>query len=664
MSIDGSGVMTITGTVKSTFSGNLTGDVTGNASSASKWKDSRTITLSGAVTGSVSIDGSKDVTLDTAVNHNHDSSYLKLTGGTVTGATTFSDTVVTISKTSGFIYSGMGTATTDVARPVWFNHANTTGIPVYNSNFTYNPSTQILTVKNLAGNASTATKLATARTLTIGNKGKTFDGSTDVSWTLDEIGASASGHTHDYLPLTGGEINGQVTFNDSIIGEDAILGSLIVNGAGRFVNGLYGNLTGNVTGNADTASTWENSRTFTIGNTSKPVNGSSDITWTLTEIGASASDHTHDYLPLSGGTMTGNLISTSKSTDGRYTYMSGHGFNFVMSNQFAGGIYYRNSDDTIVAAIGYYKDNYFYCGEAYNKPNGTFKAGTFVGDLNGTATNATNVAQTAVTASSYTNWRPLIFGASNSATEGFTPTTTTGALYATDVFGVQPSTGTIRATTFKGNATSSTYSTYIHVIPTSATTSTAYYPVWVSGTKADTNYYPRVHEYFLYTDLAGTSSAVGYANLALGNNIASGTAENRHGTLKLYADTAYYVNLKATSNTTSSHNIYLPDADGTIALTTSNVASATKATQDASGNVITTKYVAVDTTQTISGAKTFSNVLSVSNTTASTSKSTGALKVSGGVGVTGQVSAQALNIDDAVSLEYDSSGECLKFVFA
>lgn len=51
--------------------------------------------------------------------------------------------------------------------------------------------------QSTTGNAATATKLKTARTLTIGSKGKTFDGSADVSYTLDEIGVAAKGHTHD-----------------------------------------------------------------------------------------------------------------------------------------------------------------------------------------------------------------------------------------------------------------------------------------------------------------------------------------------------------------------------------------------------------------------------------------------------------------------------------
>lgn len=53
------------------------------------------------------------------------------------------------------------------------------------------------------GNAGSATVLQTARTITIGNTGKTFNGSADISWSLAEIGAQAAGsyaaasHTHD-----------------------------------------------------------------------------------------------------------------------------------------------------------------------------------------------------------------------------------------------------------------------------------------------------------------------------------------------------------------------------------------------------------------------------------------------------------------------------------
>ena len=55
-----------------------------NVASSSKWENARTITLTGSVTGSVSIDGSQNVTLATTTNHTHN--YLPLSGGTLSGS--------------------------------------------------------------------------------------------------------------------------------------------------------------------------------------------------------------------------------------------------------------------------------------------------------------------------------------------------------------------------------------------------------------------------------------------------------------------------------------------------------------------------------------------------------------------------------------------------
>lgn len=63
----------------------------------------------------------------------------------------------------------------------------------------------------------------------------------------------------------------------------------------------------------------------------------------------------------------------------------------------------------------------------------------------------TKVTQNAIKASDYTNWRPLIWGASNSSTEGFTPSTITDGVYTAQTLSCQPSSGTIKANTFKGN---------------------------------------------------------------------------------------------------------------------------------------------------------------------------------------------------------------------
>jgi hypothetical protein len=61
----------------------------------------------------------------------------------------------------------------------------------------------------------------------------------------------------------------------------------------RTINGTSFNGSANIT-----TANWGTARTLTIGNTGKSVNGSGNIAWTLSEIGA---------LPLTGGTLSGNI---------------------------------------------------------------------------------------------------------------------------------------------------------------------------------------------------------------------------------------------------------------------------------------------------------------------------------------------------------------------
>lgn len=59
---------------------------------------------------------------------------------------------------------------------------------------------------NITGNAGTATSLQTARTITVGATGRSFNGTADISWTLAEIGAQAAGSyvtTNTYQSITG-----------------------------------------------------------------------------------------------------------------------------------------------------------------------------------------------------------------------------------------------------------------------------------------------------------------------------------------------------------------------------------------------------------------------------------------------------------------------------
>lgn len=61
----------VTGNLTGDVEGDLTGDVTGNADTASKWKTTRTLTLSGDLKGSVPIDGSQNVTLEATLKANN-----------------------------------------------------------------------------------------------------------------------------------------------------------------------------------------------------------------------------------------------------------------------------------------------------------------------------------------------------------------------------------------------------------------------------------------------------------------------------------------------------------------------------------------------------------------------------------------------------------------
>ncbi len=92
-----------------------------------------------------------------------------------------------------------------------------------------------------------------------------------------------------YLRKDFDTVGQNVTFNSSVGIDDLTAGSLLVSGNARFVNGLKGELTGNVNGTASYAEKLKTARK--IGNAS--FDGSKDIS--LSDIGASASGHTHNY---------------------------------------------------------------------------------------------------------------------------------------------------------------------------------------------------------------------------------------------------------------------------------------------------------------------------------------------------------------------------------
>ena len=129
------------------------------------------------------------------------------------------------------------------------------------------------------GNATTATKLQTARTI----GGVSFDGSANIN-------------------LPGVNTVG----NQSTTGNATTASRLV---AARTINGTNFNGTANII-----TTNWGTTRTLTIGSTAKSVNGSLDVSWSLAEIGAAAILHNHPYLSTSGGTLSGDLKVTGAIT--------------------------------------------------------------------------------------------------------------------------------------------------------------------------------------------------------------------------------------------------------------------------------------------------------------------------------------------------------------
>ena len=177
-----------------------------SVASAAKWTTARTLSLTGSVTGSASIDGSGNISLATTTNHTH--SYLPLAGGTMTGDITF--TAVTSTSYPATSCKLYWTGSTDWAKIYYSVTAADAGKLVFDIGddtntqiaFAYNGTIKSYINTNGAFSGSAA-KWTTARTLTIGSTGKSVDGSGNVSWSLSEIGAAASSHTHSYIPLSG-----------------------------------------------------------------------------------------------------------------------------------------------------------------------------------------------------------------------------------------------------------------------------------------------------------------------------------------------------------------------------------------------------------------------------------------------------------------------------
>lgn len=136
--------------------------------------------------------------------------------------------------------------------------------------------------------------------------------------------------------------------------------------------------------------------------------------------------------------------------------------NFLGGKQNTCFFNYRNADSDATDG-GSASITYKFCNYSPVTTYSTVEANNFVGKVNGCTVSKSvpsnadfsndKVTQTAVTHTDYSDWRSLVWGASHSSSEGFTPSSVTDNLFSTNTLSVQPSTGTIKANTFKGNLT-------------------------------------------------------------------------------------------------------------------------------------------------------------------------------------------------------------------
>lgn len=369
---------------------------------ADKWTTARTLNLSGDASGSVSWDGSSDVTLNVTVaddSHTHDTRYVQKTGDTMTG-------VLKTPKLQSVPISDLDTYGDDSGYSFGYSPSSTAGAPIGTDHAiltqSYNSSWQTQMASDWRTNNwfvrsqnngswgswaqlfsdsyhPNADKWTNARTLTLSGDlsgSVSIDGSSNV--TLSASVANDS-HTHEtqYISKT-------KPYNDNIL-SGSIGGSdgkplLQVNGASAYLGstgraglqlatstnpewigggGAYKLFNDAYHPNADR---WTTSRTLSLSGDasgSVSINGSSNVTLTV-----SVSDDSHNHTHSDGSfTVNGALISTGISSYDKirvwssdsytigmasgqsYGWLNDYAMTFTMNNDTDRGFLWRDVGD-------------------------------------------------------------------------------------------------------------------------------------------------------------------------------------------------------------------------------------------------------------------------------------------------------------------------------
>ncbi len=162
-------------------------------------------------------------------------------------------------------------------------------------------------------------------------------GTKEVALSANIAQSLRSDNYTSYAPsLTGSGASG--TWNINVTGSS---GSTATLQTARLINGTSFN------GSSDiTTANWGTSRTITVGSTAKSVNGSGNVSWSLSEIGA---------FPVSGGTVSGSIVANGFSAG----IIDLDALGVTIRSGSAGGGWARglrvsNSSSAILAGSGFY----------------------------------------------------------------------------------------------------------------------------------------------------------------------------------------------------------------------------------------------------------------------------------------------------------------------
>lgn len=509
-------------------------------------------------------------------------------------------------------------------------------------------------------NVLSASKLTTARNITIGLAKKSFDGASDISFSLADIGASASGHTHNYASkVTLAGTNYSCVSNVITITKANLQTAIGSTGLGLMtaeerskLNSIKVSTGGTIDFSGVTAS---GALTATIG-TDKTVAITHNVSGVKAGTYKSVTVDTYGHVTAGTNptTLSGYGITDALSSSTKYALSDSVGGNALKANLLA-NLYSDRPTNANIAITGSGGLATFKATNLMtaNKPNSDGhilhfywdNTAGYDGQLFMSASDNPELQMRGQKAGTWGEWKNIL--SSNNYTDYVPKKDGTGAS-GTWGISITGNAATATKATSADSATKATQDGNGNVI------SSTYLPL-TGGSMTGTIISSSAAQVLRWTSSATSVNSTGCSWYGLGTY----RADDGYNWLNI--SNYWGINFTTTSSNRFTHN-------GNIIITSANigsqsVASATKATQDGAGNVITSKYVTIDTTQTISGAKTFSKETTISSATASTSKTTGALKVKGGIASEGQISADKAMIGDAVTLEYNAELQCLNFVF-